>query len=369
MGRFDDTRLALEAATGGKNTLLLDNIGMPSVMVRIPCFRWSDVVEGGEDTICSAFIVDGVVKDSIYISKYLNIIENDRAYSLPMRDPANTLTIDAARNACAQKGPGWHLMSNAEWAAIAHWCRKNSFMPRGNNNFGHDFQAVHEHGIMAASNTSKYTPEGRTLTGSGPNSWSHDGSPSGIFDLNGNLWDFVSGLRIKDGEIQVIQDNDSAMNVDESTASTQWKAINTSGSLIVPGSPDTYKYDGVNPGNANRKAATLPGGVKLSTTVSNPQYTGSQGKEDYAFTLMPFQSMTTENGIAPHILLKELGLYPVSTSLNNENIFIRNYGERIALRGGSWFDGPTAGLWELYMRDSRDFIFPDIGFRSAFVYL
>lgn len=368
MGSYDKARLALEAATGGKNTLLMDDLGFPSVMVRIPAFKWSDVLEGGEDKLCSAFIVNGAVKDSVYVSKYLNIIEFERAYSLPMRDPAHTLTIDEARNACARKGRGWHLMSNAEWSAISHWCRKNGRMPRGNNNFGHDHRAVHEHGIMSPSNTSKFTPEGRTLTGSGPNAWSHDGTADGIYDLNGNLWDFVSGLRIKDGEIQVIPHNDSAANPDESKMSARWKAINIDGNLVAPGSPGTYKYDGTTEGNPDEKAAILPGGVKLRTTVDKPHYTGIDTKGDYAYTIMPFKDIAEENNAVPHILLKELGLYPVADGLN-ENFFIRNYGERIPLRGGSWFDGPTAGLWELYLRDSRDFMFPDVGFRAAFVEL
>ncbi len=72
----------------------------------------------------------------------------------------------------------------------------------------------------------------------------------------------------------------------------------------------------------------------------------------------------------PHLRLKELGLYPVafaSATDLNENIFVRNNGERIALRGGSWFDGATAGLFELYLRDARPFLFPDVGFRAAYV--
>ena len=62
---FDAARLALEAATGGNNTLLLDDTGMPSVMVRIPMFLWSDVLSGAEDEPCSAFVVGGKTLDCI----------------------------------------------------------------------------------------------------------------------------------------------------------------------------------------------------------------------------------------------------------------------------------------------------------------
>jgi hypothetical protein len=370
MGRFDEAKFALEAATGGKNTLLFDDLGMPSVMVRIPCFRWSDVVDGGEDAVCSAFIVGGQVKDCIYISKYLNIIENGRAYSLPDRDPAHTLTIDEARTACAEKGPGWHLMSNAEWMAIAHWCRKNETVPHGNNYSGCEFSAVHEHGVLTHGTMPYVLPEARTLTGSGPNTWSHDWSGAGICDLNGNVWDFVSGLRVKDGELQVIPENDSALNVDESDTSPYWKAIDTNGRYVAPKSPNTYKYDSVNPGNADEAANMLPGGVKLSTVVSQPEYTGNKPDADYhAWSMMPFRAMTAEEAAPPHILLKELGLFPVSDEIGETHFFIRNYGERIALRGGSWLDKAGSGVFELYLRDSRGWRFPDVGFRAAFVEL
>jgi formylglycine-generating enzyme len=367
VGHFDDARLALEAATGGKNTLLMDDLGMPSVMVRIPCFRWSDVLEGGEEKVCSAFVVNGRVQKCLYISKYLNIIEKERAYSLPMLDPAHTLTIDEARLACARKGPGWHLLTNAEWTAIAHWCRRHNSFPRGNNAFGHDACAVHEYGIRSVGDFLDRRTDARVLTGSGPDSWSHDGSPSGIFDLNGNVWDFVSGIRLMQGEIQVIKDNDSALNVDESAGSPLWKAIDTEGRLVAPGSPNTLKYDGLNPGNSDPAVARLQGGVFLNTRISRPQYTGETRDGDHSYIIMPFQEMTCAPSITPPVLLKELGLYPPSPDLHNERLFVRNYGERIALRGGSWFDGKSAGLWELYLRDSRDFIYPDIGFRSAYI--
>jgi hypothetical protein len=35
-------------------------------------------------------------------------------------------------------------------------------------------------------------------------------------------------------------------------------------------------------------------------------------------------------------------------------------------KGGSWFEGPTASLWELYMREERSWIAQDIGFRCSY---
>ena len=66
-----------------------------------------------------------------------------------------------------------------------------------------------------------------------------------------------------DGEIQIIPDNDSALNVDESAGSPLWRAIDPSGKLVAPGSSGIrYKYDGVNPGISIDAADLVPGGVR-----------------------------------------------------------------------------------------------------------
>ncbi|MBR0401412.1 MAG: hypothetical protein IJH73_02755, partial [Lachnospiraceae bacterium] len=57
---------------------ITDDLGRPSRMVRIPKFKWSDVIEGGRDETCSAFVVGGREVDCIYISKYMNIIRDGR---------------------------------------------------------------------------------------------------------------------------------------------------------------------------------------------------------------------------------------------------------------------------------------------------
>ncbi|MDR0818260.1 MAG: formylglycine-generating enzyme family protein, partial [Oscillospiraceae bacterium] len=237
---FDAAKFALEAATGGKNTLIYDDLGAPSVMVRIPAFKWSDVIDGAPDELCSAFIAGGKKLPYVYVSKFLNVVENGRAYSLPNREPEHTISIDDARAACARKGKGWHLFTNAEWAAIAFWSRKNGTIPHGNTRYGNDTYASHESAVgiegwlMERDLVDVPRPDApeRTLSGSGPASWSHDGTDSGIFDLTGNVWDWVSGVRIVDGEIQIIPNNDSALNADESSESSAWRAISVTGELV-----------------------------------------------------------------------------------------------------------------------------------------
>ena len=48
--------------------------------------------------------MNGVEVPEIFISKYPNIVVNDRAYSLPMRDPRAYVNFDQAKQFCQNKG-------------------------------------------------------------------------------------------------------------------------------------------------------------------------------------------------------------------------------------------------------------------------
>lgn len=352
----DTYRAAVEAATGGKNTVLYDDQGNPSIMVVIPKFYLDDVMAGAPHTVHPAFIVNGVEKPYIYISKYQNIVQNSRAYSLPGQDPATYVNFDQALSYCYAKGQGWHLMSRAEWAAIALWCKKNGFMPRGNNNYGSDCSATYERGRETGKDWDNIRT-GRVATGSGPASWAHDGTTDGIYDLNGNVWEWNSGLRLNAGEIQIIQDNNaSILNADHSSASTLWKAISAvDGSLVAPGTSGTLKYDYTSTpvaGSSN---------IELNTTLANAQ------PDDNAYGNKTFETLTAHSGITVPMIMKSLGLFPIDTSNGGDGFWLKNYLERFPLSGGIWGDGSGAGLFALYMNPIRSISHVDVGFRAAYV--
>ena len=102
---FGLSNLALKSAFPS-NTILTDDKGLPSVMVYVPKFKMSDVIDGASDSTHPAFIVDGVEISGIYISKYQNVAYNSRAYSLPGEDPKASITADTARTYCENKGEG-----------------------------------------------------------------------------------------------------------------------------------------------------------------------------------------------------------------------------------------------------------------------
>ncbi len=315
------------------NEIILDDKGLPSVMVKIPKFSMSDVgLSGGTHP---AFIVDGEEKPYIYISKYQNIVVNDRAYSLPYKQPRNYVTFDQARAYCENKGKGWHLMTNAEWAAIALWCKKHECMPYGNNNYEYgDYYHTYDKGApMPLWDDDFYEDIPYTATGSGPKNWFHNDDYSGIADLNGNVYEWVGGLRLNAGEIQIIENNNAAQAVDQSASSPLWKAMAQNGSLVAPGTANTLKY--------------------ASGSITN-----STG---------PFKNMSAS--VTVPNLLKALALYPAddSATYRDDRFYTSASGERLCYRGGSYGVNGYAGVFCADLFLGRSDSYPSLGFRSAFV--
>lgn len=320
------------------NFLIYDNAGKPSVMVAIPKFYLDEVIEGASHTVHPAFIINGVEQNVIYISKYQNIVENGRAYSLPMKNPQTNITFDQAYNYCKAKGAGWHLMTNAEWAAIALWCKKNGTMPKGNNNYGKD---ISETDSLQKAVPATYDSNGKInkiLTGSGGESWYHDETFAGIADLNGNIWEFCSGLRLVNGEIQILANNDAADWTNSCASdSTKWKAIMPDGSLVESNSTGTLKYKG--------------------NVISTD--TGATGSN-------PFESITAAAGVTIPEVLKYLALAPNGTGYDGDNVWITAEGERMLSRGGDWGYGRRCGIFASYFNNLRSYSGAFVGFRSCY---
>lgn len=350
MPNFDDLKLAIEAMSGGKNTVLFDDMEMPSVMVPFPKLKMSDLIEGGSQNIHPAFSIGGVEKDKIFVSKFQNIVLNDRAYSLPMRDPKTYVTFDQANLFCRNKGKGWGLNTYALWSAIALWCRKNNTMPRGNNNYGSDHGYPHEKGVPCS-----YESDGRVvrcLTGSGPASWYHNWMPDGIADLNGNIWEWCAGFRLVDGEIQIIPYSNSLLaETNMSPTSTEWKAIKADGSLVEPGTAGTLKWDWV--------------ASKVQLTNGDVTYVTDQGNG------ASYSAMTLAAGLTAPELAKALLLYPDEPGgdYGGDYHWLNTRGERLPICGGSWYLTSGAGVFLVYLSNPRSYSYSSIGFRSAFAEL
>lgn len=345
MPNFDDLKLSIEALSGGKNTVLFDDLGMPSVMVPFPKLKMSDLIAGGSENIHPAFSVDGVEKSVIYVSKYQNIVLNERGYSLPMRDPRASLNFDQAVAYCRNKGKGWSLTPYSLWSAIALWCRKNGTMPRGNNNYGADHAYGHEKGVPTYYESGKIA---RCATGSGPNTWNHNWMPDGIADLNGNVWEWCAGMRLMNGEIQIIPyANCMAADASMGASSTLWKAIAADGTLVEPGTAGTLKYNYVS------------GHIQLTSGDITPEDTWRGDT---------YQNMTLDSALTVPEIAKALLIYPDEPGgdYGGDGHYMNNSGERLPFCGGHWNYPSSAGVFNVNLFNPRSGSGTNFGFRSAY---
>jgi hypothetical protein len=330
--------------SGGRNDCKFDDQGNPSIMVHIPQMKQSDLQNSWNEDLHQAFIVNNQPK-KLWVSKYQNIVVGSgieaRAISLRKQGPKVYIDFDEVLAACSQKGDGWHLNSNAAWSALALYAKNNNFWPRGNNSYGNDYSYTDEWGEVSYLYSGG--AKGRVYTGTGPLGWSHDGTPFGVWDLNGNVWEWVSGLRIVGGEIQIIANNDAADNPDMSDTSIVWQAIMPDGSLVNPGTVGTLKYDATSP-------------IEISDAVTTVY-----------FAYNAFEDTVINSSITVPDIMKQLSLAPIDSDHANDRFDVNTDGERLPRRGGYWGDSSNAGVFALFLRDARSYSNSAIGFRSAFV--
>ena len=348
----DSLRQSVEIASGGEQTVLYTAKGQPTYMNIIKKFDMSTIDPSLSGTH-PAFIVDGVEKPEIFIGTYQGKIVSGELLSLPNVEPSHNANYTNFLAAARANGNGHHLITNAEWSAVALQCFKDNKQPMGNSYYGRSS----EDPLLIGRRVDGLNPggtsgTGRTLTGSGPVKWRHNGKENGIADLSGNVNEWNLGLRLLNGEIQVIADNNaSKLAIDLGAASTEWKAINgETGNLVTPD------------GNG--------------TTVGTIKYADG-GTADYTINGSNFggiRNLSTTKPVTAVALarLKALCLYPhiENTASYNGDYFGKSItGETLPRRGGSWGSAADAGVFCLYLNDARSSAGTGVGARPAFVNL
>lgn len=361
----DELRAEVEKASGGRNTVLRDADGNPNFFVVIPRFNLEDIDVALGSGPHPAFIAGGVVKSELLVAKYLaSKSAANKVQSLPRKDPWASVNFDDALAACKAMGPGFSLFSNAGWAARALWLYKElgeDWVYHGNSNYGRAHDAHWQTGVM---NTVAYQPgdtangNARTLTGTGPEAWYDDGSAFGIADLVGNVNEWVSGLRLNGGEINIIPDND-AMLADCSMAadSPQWKALLSAGTLVVPGTANSLKCDGV--AADTRTSWGNAGTFQINKTLAHPN--------DKGYFSKTFNAIGAATGVGIPGMLQALGIYPVGTDGIQGTMYACTQDERLAFRGGFWNSGGDVGPFCLNLHNARTYSAWTLGFRPAFL--
>ena len=346
------------------NKIIVDDKGEPSVMVFIPKFRMNQVITNGSDRVHPAFIVNGKERDGFYISKYQNTLIDDLGYSLPMRDPCNTVDIVLAQQKSREKGLGWHLTTVQEWGAVALWCKRNGFLPHGNNDHGKDRRETSFRATPAA-----WDEKGAkwVLTGSGPLTWTHDGTTAGIWDMNGNLSEWIGGLRFVYGELQVMPENDGAdRRNSQEYESDCWRAIDAAtGEFVVPDghgtTPGTVKAD------YQAEVFDVAGwGSKWVFTANDPP-----SRENILRRCdMSFIQCDETIGPAARELLYAYGLIfnePYFDTKEQYCYLNNGLPEAYMYRGGYWGSGAFAGIFCWSCSWGKGHVYEGNGFRASYI--
>lgn len=201
--------------------VIYDKDGFPSMMLKL------ENTAPSKEEADPIFIVKGQEYDSIYVSRFVNSIMDGHAVSLPFMNPAVRLNMDEMIAACKAKGEKWHLLTIREWRYIVDRTIEGI---HGNTSYGSYYGDGSEHGIKG--------DYGLTLTGSGPASWFHNGDKeTGIADVVGLVWKTVAGLRLKNGIVEYMKDNDAAApDADLSEDSKEFLQITVDGLPVRMGS-------------------------------------------------------------------------------------------------------------------------------------
>lgn len=279
--RVDAIRRELEDITDGENTVLFTPDGVPEPMyVYTPkdgeeyLGAWTTYLENtganktGAKEVIPTFLNKGYKKRKLYFNKYkCSAIYSDDTnhtnliYGMYNMAPAHsgggftvsytgvTQKLDSLN--AASLPPHFpsslkkyvhrkHLMT---WSEYGWLCLKFasdlSFNPSGNTNYGADTSG--RLASPAPYKNSNYKPH--TMNGMGPREWRHNGKFTGISDLVGGVRGLISGVKIKNGIIMIIdftqQEADSLSSAELADSSSLWKAISVAdGSLIDPATID-----------------------------------------------------------------------------------------------------------------------------------
>jgi formylglycine-generating enzyme len=315
-----------------------------------------------------------------------------KAFSQPGVSPWREITSLEARKACANIGTGWHLISAFEWASLAYWAQKMATQPHGpngNTNPPADATYTTELGIRDYALAARGAHDS-ALTGSGPVTWSHNWRGSGVYGLNGVLWQWNDGLFLlpeshnddsdtpheitaagEAGYCLILANREVSLEsapYGESTATAagsltdsnkDWPPLQFAGRWLLDADGSLFYID-------DNIASTL--NIDGASTPASGPYTILKLKETNITS-----GMTSGNHILT--LSSDSDLEPLAIPATSDGTGSDTYGNdgywfstsalRAAVRGGTWANGVKAGVFALGLTNAPSDRYARIGFRAC----
>lgn len=234
------------------------------------------------------------------------------------------IKLDTSYALCKSMGDGWHLNTRLTWMTVALWCTKHNCQPAitTDNNATGNMDATH----------------------------SHNGLESGIWDIVGCAYEWNTGIRLIQGELQVISGDgvtfdNSAIVLESSADSSNWYCINgLTGELMTPdGNGTTANSLKINNGQWNTDTAAeyrnIIDGIEVSSNICEK---------------------------AKNMLIALGMLLPTGIATDGDYSYLYMKSNSILYAGGHYHSGTSSGVFCSGFENRNASVDYHFGFRVAF---
>ncbi|MVC41396.1 hypothetical protein D6V22_06735 [Vibrio cholerae] len=327
---WDSAAMAIVLASGGRLEVIKDAVGNAHLFgvwpiqtyeqLQIPNCPFTGVIDVFRKQ-------DGTFRSECRIAIHKSVNVGGRTVSRSGLAPYVNLNFDEVKTKASDLSGGFRML-DVYHDAFINWqilsiIAKGGQQPLGNTEWGRAHDMISEVGRRVDGMLSnERTGNGATLTGSGPNSWRHDGTAFGVSDWVGNAWEWIDGLKMVNGQFYLAQYSGQP--------EAQWFA--------------TGRY--INSGHV------------LSMTPPPSPVSGDQ----------TWGLLTKTGNYVANQLMQKLFIEPIEcTKILNGRFYYNTDGERPPCRRGNWGDAGNAGPAALHLSYARSNRGSRVGGRLAFV--
>ena len=314
-----------------------------------------------------AFYDGGVEQPGVFVDKYQWSNNAGTASSIALGNPissaadhnpfsgltgAPTNAYHGAIVAAKTRGASFFCSSRFIFAALAllayaharastsatycAWYHATNNFPKGNNN--NALRDANDTGVLYTSTGHATYPNcGKTGSGVPFAKTTHNGQPSGVADLNGNMWEITPGLTSDGANFYVLKPSVAMKDVTAGAAlaTDLWGATGIAA-----------MYDNL---GATFESLTASSTAKLFGSASQV-FSAAVAGSDWAAAGAGIPLVAGTGG---------------SNAFGNDGLWDYRPNQLCPLSGGYWPDGASAGVWALYLGYTRAYSYSHVGGRSA----